>query len=138
MGAGSASNPIVRVVVVQQSLELNWFLRSIHVRPPPMRLHLHGWSGDRGVLKTPVVLVERLQFGVSCLDVGTILKPDRNNLAIDLHADADNARSWNLKDPEDTNGVKSRTGFLLTFAGVSLLWKSSLQSLIALLSQESE
>ena len=48
------------------------------------------------------------------------------------------AGSWNLKDPEGANGVKSRTGFLLTFAVVPLLWKSSFQSLITLSSQESE
>ena len=74
----------------------------------------------------------------SCMDEGIILKPDLDNLAVDLHVDADFAGAWNLQDPEDVGGVKSRTGFLLTFAGVPLLWKSSLQSLIALSSQESE
>ena len=74
----------------------------------------------------------------SCLDEGIILKPDFTNLSVDLHVDADFAGSWNLNDPEDASGVKSRTGFLLTFAGVPLLWKSSIQSLIALSSCESE
>ena len=74
----------------------------------------------------------------SSLDEGIILKPDKNNLAIDLHVDADLAGSWNINDPEDPNGAKSRTGFLLTFAEVPLLWKSVTQPLIALSSMESE
>ena len=73
-----------------------------------------------------------------CLNEGIIRKPDLDNLAIDLHVDTNFAGSWDLKDPEDASGVKSRTGFLLTFAGVLLLWKSTLKSLIALSSQESE
>ena len=51
--------------------------------------------------------------------------------AIDLPVDA-------LKDTNNINSVKSRTGFLLTFTGVPLLWKLSLQTLIALSSQEWE
>ena len=81
------------------------------------------------------------QFGrylKSHLDNGIILMPDLDNLAIDLHIDTDFAGSWNLNDPENASGVKSRTGFVLTFAGVPLLWKSTLQSLIALSSQESK
>jgi hypothetical protein len=74
----------------------------------------------------------------SSLDEGIILKPDRHNPAMDLHVDADLAGSWNINDPEDPNGAKSRTGFLLTFAEVPLLWKSVTQPLIALSSMESE
>ena len=47
----------------------------------------------------------------SFLDEGIILKPDLDNLAINLQVDANFAKSWNLKDLHDTNGVKSRTGF---------------------------
>ena len=72
------------------------------------------------------------------VEEGIIMKPDFNNLSIDLHVDADFAGAWNNKDPEDPGGVKSRTGFLLTFAGVPLLWKSSVQQLIALSTMESE
>ena len=72
------------------------------------------------------------------VEEGIIMKPDFNNLSIDLHVDADFAGAWNNSDPEDPGGVKSRTGFLLTFAGVPLLWKSSVQQLIALSTMESE
>ena len=72
------------------------------------------------------------------LDEGLIFEPDRRNLTLDCHVDADLAGAWNPKDPEDPNGVKSRTGFLLTFGGVPLLWKSKLQDCIALSTMESE
>ena len=72
------------------------------------------------------------------LDEGLIIKPDLKNLSLDCHVDADYAGNWNLADPEDPSGVRSRTGFLLTFAGVPLLWKSVLQSCTALSTMESE
>ena len=72
------------------------------------------------------------------VEEGILMKPDLSNLSVDLHCDADFSGNWNLHDPNDPNGVKSRTGFLLTFAGVPLLWKSTLQPLIALSTMESE
>ena len=74
----------------------------------------------------------------SSLDEGIIFKPDLDNLSIDCHVDADFAGNWNLNDPHDESGVKSRTGFLLTFGGVPLLWKSKIQDHIALSTMESE
>jgi len=72
------------------------------------------------------------------LDEGMIIKPDFMNLTLDCHVDADFAGNWNPKDPEDPSSVKSRTGFLLTFAGVPILWKSKIQDCIALSTMESE
>ena len=72
------------------------------------------------------------------LDEGIIIRPDFHNLSIDCHVDADLAGNWNPKDPEDPNGVRSRTGYLLTFGGVPLLWKSKMQDCIALSTMESE
>ena len=71
-------------------------------------------------------------------DEGLIFRPDMHNLCIDCAVDADWAGGWNPKDPGNPEGVKSRTGFLLTFAGVPLLWKSVSQELIALSTMESE
>ena len=72
------------------------------------------------------------------MDEGLIYRPDMNNLTLDCHVDADFAGTWNIDDPEDAEGVKSRTGFLLTFAGCPILWKSTTQSVIALSTMESE
>ena len=57
---------------------------------------------------------------------------------MDCHVDADFAGNWNPKDAEDPSGVKSRTGYLLTFGGVPLLWRSVTQECIALSTMESE
>ena len=59
-------------------------------------------------------------------------------LALDCAVDADYAGDWNLKDPDDPAGVKSRTGFLILFAGVPLLWKSLKQDHVSLSTMESE
>jgi len=69
---------------------------------------------------------------------GIIVKPDMSNLSIDCHVDADFAGNWNLQDADDASGVKSRTGYLLTFGGVPLIWKSVQQTCIALSTMESE
>ena len=72
------------------------------------------------------------------VDEGLIIKPNLDNLAIDCHVDADFAGNWDKNDPEDPSSVKSRTGFLITFADVPLVWKSKVQDHIALSTMESE
>ena len=69
---------------------------------------------------------------------GLIIKPNLDNLSIDCHVDADFAGNWDKSDPEDPHSVKSRTGFLVTFADVPLVWKSKVQDHIALSTMESE
>ncbi len=69
---------------------------------------------------------------------GLIIKPNLDNLAIDCHVDADFAGNWDKSDPEDPSSVKSRTGYLITFADVPLVWKSKVQDHIALSTMESE
>ena len=69
---------------------------------------------------------------------GLIIKPNLANLAIDCHVDADFAGNWDKSDPEDASCVKSRTGYLITFADVPLVWKSKVQDHIALSTMESE
>ena len=71
-------------------------------------------------------------------DEGIIIRPNLDNLAIDCHVDADFAGNWDKSDPEDPSCVKSRTGFLITFADVPLIWKSKVQDHIALSTMESE
>ena len=58
---------------------------------------------------------------------GFIFKPDSSNLVLDCHP----------KDAKDPSGVKSRTGFLLTFGAVPSLWQSVTQECIALSTTES-
>jgi hypothetical protein len=69
---------------------------------------------------------------------GYKILPDESK-GVELHADADFAGNW---DPslagEDIDTARSRHGYVLTFAGVPIIWKSQLQTEIALSSTEAE
>lgn len=58
---------------------------------------------------------------------------------MEIYVDADFAGNW---DPslagEDIDTARSRHGYIITYAGVPLLWKSQMQGEIALSSTESE
>ena len=71
-------------------------------------------------------------------DKGLIMKPMRDQLGLDLYADTDFAGLFGIEDKHDPIFVKSRTGILLTFGNVPILWSSKLQSEIALSTLESE
>ena len=71
-------------------------------------------------------------------DKGLIMKPDAENLKLDLFADADFAGLYASEDKLDPISVKSRTGVLLNFGGVPVCWSSKLQSEISLSTLEAE
>ena len=50
------------------------------------------------------------------------MKPDSEHVCIDMYADADFAGLYNTEDKQDPVSVKSRSGILLTFGNVSILW----------------
>ena len=64
-------------------------------------------------------------------DKGLIFKPSGNSF--DVFVDSDFSGNW---DPEgaqdDPDTARSRTGFVIKYAGCPILWASKLQSLIAL------
>ena len=66
------------------------------------------------------------------------MKPDVIKLCIDMYADADFAWLYTTEDKMDHVSVKSRTGVLLTFGNVPILWSSKLQCEIALSTLEAE
>lgn len=58
---------------------------------------------------------------------------------LEIHVDADFAGNWDAAlAGEDIDTARSRHGFIISYAGIPLLWKSSLQGEIALSSTESE
>ena len=71
-------------------------------------------------------------------DKGLIMRPDPSK-GMEIYSDADFAGAW---DPElagkDIDTARSRHGYIITYAGVPLVWKSQLQGEIALSSTESE
>jgi len=71
------------------------------------------------------------------LDKGLILAPSET-LKIDCYPDADFAGLWNREDVQDPHCVCSRTGYIINLADCPVLWKSLLQTEIALSTMEAE
>jgi hypothetical protein len=68
---------------------------------------------------------------------GIIFKPDQTK-GVECFVDADFAGGWNKSDAIDAGAVMSRTGYVITYAGCSLIWYSKLQSEITLSTTEAE
>ena len=58
---------------------------------------------------------------------GLTFQPN-TSLELDLYVDADFSVLWNYEDDQDTVFVKSRTGYLLTLGGCTIIWRSKLQT----------
>ena len=71
------------------------------------------------------------------LDKGLILTPS-DSLKIDCYPDADFAGLWNRDDKHDPHCVRSRTGYVINLSNCPVLWKSKLQTEIALSTMEAE
>ena len=71
-------------------------------------------------------------------DRGMVIKPMRELLNVDAYPDADFAGMYGHEKPTDPACAKSRTGFVIVFAGVPILWQSRLQSETALSTMEAE
>jgi hypothetical protein len=71
-------------------------------------------------------------------DKGYILTPSTSPPNLDCFVDADFAGTWTTATSHDPSSVKSRTGYVITFASCPVLWCSKLQSEIALSTTEAE
>ena len=70
-------------------------------------------------------------------DKGTYLRPDIKR-GLEVHVDADFAGNWDPKETQDRDTARSRHGYIVSYAGCPITWKSQLQTEIALSSSESE
>ena len=71
-----------------------------------------------------------VRYLIKTQDKGMILNV--KDPMIECFADADFAGSWDKQDPLDPENVKSRTGFIIKFAGCPIQWGSKIQELISL------
>ena len=70
-------------------------------------------------------------------DKGLILKPGKQSF--DCFVDASFGDNWNLEEAEtEPDTAKSRTGFVINYANCPIIWKSTMQTTIALSSTEAE
>ena len=66
------------------------------------------------------------------------MKPDLSK-SFEVHVDCDFAGNWVKEDAmNDPSTAKSRTGYVISFAGCPVLWASKLQTEVVLSSTESE
>jgi hypothetical protein len=69
---------------------------------------------------------------------GYFLRPTITKPTLDCYVDADFAGLWTPSTAHDPTSIKSRTGYIITFASCPLLWSSKLQSEVALSTTEAE
>ena len=69
---------------------------------------------------------------------GLILDPCAESCKLDCYPDADFSVMYGHELPTDPSCVKSRTGFIVTFADCPVYWASKLQTTTALSTMESE
>ena len=71
-------------------------------------------------------------------DKGIIIDPDPKK-SFEVYADADFSGNWNKHTAHlDSTTAKSRSGYIIMFHGVPLIWHSKLQTQIALSTTEAE
>jgi hypothetical protein len=70
-------------------------------------------------------------------DKGYILCPNGTH-TIDCYVDADFAGAWTTETSSDPTSVKSRSGYIITYASCPILWSSKLQTENALSMTEAE
>ena len=71
-------------------------------------------------------------------DKGMTFQPDQD-AGLEVYVDADFAGNWDPKQPEiDADTARSRHGYIIRYKGCPVVWKSQLQTEIALSSTESE
>jgi hypothetical protein len=68
---------------------------------------------------------------------GFIMKPDHTK-SFECWVDADYCGNWNPLVTDDPNTAKSRSGYVITYHGVPLVWASRLQTVFALSTAEAE
>lgn len=62
----------------------------------------------------------------------------KTDFQLEAYADADFAGLWGIEEPQDPTSVKSRSGYLIRLGGCPIIWRSKLQTLIAVSTMEAE
>eukprot|EP00984_Skeletonema_dohrnii_P035296 scaffold34901_cov389-Skeletonema_dohrnii-CCMP3373.AAC.1 len=71
------------------------------------------------------------------MDKGLVYRPDPTK-GLECHVDADFAGGWTIGETSNPEVLLSRTGFVISYAGCPIFWRSKLQTEIALSTTESE
>ena len=97
-----------------------------------------------GTCSVPSIVMSLLSsalVGISRLKAtatrGMVINPT-SELSIDAYPDADFAGMYGYENPTDPACAKSRSGFIIVFAGVPVMWQSKLKTETALSTMEAE
>ena len=85
---------------------------------------------------TAVKMILRYLKGTS--NKGIIIKTADKGYMLDLYVDADYCGLFGREDPYDSNSVRSRMGYIVTFCGWPIVWKSQLQTHLSQSTTEAE
>ena len=77
------------------------------------------------------------KYLIDTKDKGIIFRPDKT-IGIEWHVDADFDKGWKNGEHLNPEAVLSRTGFVISYAGCPIYWRSKLQTDIALTTTDSE
>ena len=78
-----------------------------------------------------------VRYLIGTKEKGLLFAP-RKDIVLEAFADADFAGLWNVEDPQDPTCAKSRTGYVIQLGGAPVVWKSKLQTLVAVSTMEAE
>ena len=78
-----------------------------------------------------------VRYLAGTMDKGIIMTP-KHDKDLQMFVDADFSGNWNKAESIDRDTARSRHGYVVTYNGCPLMWKSQLQTEIALSSTESE
>jgi hypothetical protein len=93
---------------------------------------------SHGTKNSHAIAVKRiLRYLKGTADKGIILKPNKSN-NIDCHVDLDFAGLFGVEDGLKPICAKSRTGYVIKFCDVPIIWVSKMQTQIALSTMEAE
>ena len=79
-----------------------------------------------------------VRYLLATKEKGIIVKPNENFQELECYVDADFAGAYCKEDNDDPISVKSRTGYVIKYAGCPIAWASKLQTEIALSTTEAE
>ena len=77
------------------------------------------------------------RYLIGAKDEGLVIDPS-GPMSLDLWVDSDYAGNYIAEENDDPASCRYRTGFVITLGSVPVLWKSSIQSEIALSTMEAE
>ena len=83
-------------------------------------------------------VIHIVRYLIDSIEKGLVMHPDKNK-SFEVFVDADFSGNWFPSTAEhDSSTAKSRTGYVIFFAGCPILWFSKLQTQIALSTTEAE